>query len=70
MEDGQLDESALTQGDLHMISDAFDNSLVGLQGHRVRYPEAAPAQVLAAENSGGKGHRRKGGSKRSQGELG
>jgi putative nucleotidyltransferase with HDIG domain len=70
VEDGQLDESALTQGDLHMISDAFDNSLVGLQGHRVRYPEATPAQVPAAENSGGKGHRRKGRSKRSQGEPG
>jgi putative nucleotidyltransferase with HDIG domain len=39
VEDGQLDESALTQGDLHKISHSFDLSLLGLVGHRIRYPE-------------------------------
>ena len=39
-EDGQLDESALTQGDLHRIAEAFDKSLVGLMGRRIRYPDS------------------------------
>jgi hypothetical protein len=39
IEDGQLDESALTQGDLHKIRDSFDVSLLGLVGHRIRYPD-------------------------------
>ncbi len=38
-QDGQLDESALTQGDLHNVRDAFDTTLRGLVGHRIRYPE-------------------------------
>ena len=41
IQDGQLDESALTQGDLHKIRDSFDTSLLGLVGHRIRYPERA-----------------------------
>ncbi len=39
IEDGQLDESDLTQGDLHKIRDSFDMSLRGLVGHRIAYPE-------------------------------
>jgi len=39
IQDGQLDESALTQSDLHKIRDSFDTSLRGLVGHRIRYPE-------------------------------
>jgi cyclic-di-AMP phosphodiesterase PgpH len=39
IEDGQLDESNLTQGDLHKISESFDMSLRGLAGHRIAYPE-------------------------------
>jgi hypothetical protein len=39
IEDGQLDESELTQGDLHKIRDSFDTSLLGLVGHRIAYPE-------------------------------
>jgi putative nucleotidyltransferase with HDIG domain len=39
IEDGQLDESDLTQGDLHKISESFDMSLRGLVGHRISYPE-------------------------------
>ncbi len=38
VQDGQLDESALTQSDLHTLSESFDASLLGLLGHRVRYP--------------------------------
>jgi putative nucleotidyltransferase with HDIG domain len=38
VEDGQLDESALTHGDLHKISAAFDKSLAGVEGIRIRYP--------------------------------
>jgi membrane-associated HD superfamily phosphohydrolase len=38
-QDGQLDESALTQGDLHKVREAFDTTLRGLVGHRIRYPE-------------------------------
>ena len=39
VQDGQLDESDLTQGDLHKIRDSFDVSLRGLVGHRIRYPD-------------------------------
>jgi putative nucleotidyltransferase with HDIG domain len=42
VQDGQLDESALTQGDLHKIGDSFDTSLLGLLGHRISYPERYP----------------------------
>jgi cyclic-di-AMP phosphodiesterase PgpH len=39
IEDGQLDESELTQGDIHKVSESFDTSLRGLVGHRIAYPE-------------------------------
>jgi hypothetical protein len=39
IQDGQLDESDLTQKDLHKIEESFDQSLLGLVGHRIRYPE-------------------------------
>jgi putative nucleotidyltransferase with HDIG domain len=65
VEDGQLDESALTQGDLHRISDAFDMSLVGLLGHRIQYPGHAQE---AARSDGDRGHRY--GSKGAQGPEG
>jgi len=39
IQDGQLDESELTQSDLHRIEESFDLSLLGLVGHRIRYPE-------------------------------
>jgi len=39
MDDGQLDESALTQSDLHKVIESFDQSLLGLVGHRIRYPD-------------------------------
>jgi putative nucleotidyltransferase with HDIG domain len=39
IQDGQLDESDLTLGDLHKIQESFDTSLRGLVGHRIRYPE-------------------------------
>jgi hypothetical protein len=39
VEDGQLDESDLTQGDLHKIQESFDASLRGLVGHRISYPD-------------------------------
>lgn len=41
VQDGQLDESALTQSDLHKIIESFDQSLLGLVGHRIRYPDRA-----------------------------
>jgi putative nucleotidyltransferase with HDIG domain len=44
VQDGQLDESALTQSDLRMLSESFDTSLLGLLGHRVRYPGPKDAQ--------------------------
>ena len=40
IEDGQLDESDLTEGDLHKIRESFDMSLRGLVGHRIAYPES------------------------------
>ena len=40
VEDGQLDESDLTQGDLHKIRESFDMSLRGLVGHRIAIPNA------------------------------
>ncbi len=39
IEDGQLDESELTQADLRKIQEAFDLTLRGLLGHRISYPE-------------------------------
>ena len=39
VQDGQLDDSDLTQSDLHKISESFDQSLLGLVGHRIRYPD-------------------------------
>ena len=47
-DDGQLDESTLTQGDLHRIGEAFDTSLVGLLGRRIAYPEPAPPPAGSA----------------------
>jgi cyclic-di-AMP phosphodiesterase PgpH len=39
IQDGQLDESDLTLSDLHKIEESFDQSLLGLVGHRIPYPE-------------------------------
>ena len=39
MEDGQLDESNLTLADLHRIEDSFEQSLRGIVGERIAYPE-------------------------------
>ena len=39
IQDGQLDESDLTQSDLHKIEESFDQSLLALVGHRIRDPE-------------------------------
>ena len=44
VEDGQLDESDLTQGDLHKIRESFDMSLRGLVGHRIAYPDTNGAR--------------------------
>lgn len=62
IEDGQLDESDLTQGDLHKICESFDMSLRGLVGHRIAYPESngrsqqrrAPAADSAPREKRGK----------------
>jgi cyclic-di-AMP phosphodiesterase PgpH len=48
VQDGQLDESALTQGDLHKIRDSFDTSLLGLVGHRIKYPDAQEKDIRAS----------------------
>jgi putative nucleotidyltransferase with HDIG domain len=68
VEDGQLDESALTQGDLHRISDAFDLSLVGLLGHRIQYPGYAQEAVHQPAGHGERGRRH--GGKSSHGSEG
>jgi putative nucleotidyltransferase with HDIG domain len=39
IEDGQLDDSDLTLADLRKIREAFDVSMRGLAGHRLRYPD-------------------------------
>ena len=39
IQDGQLDESELTLGDLHKIQESFDISLRGQLGHRIKYPD-------------------------------
>jgi putative nucleotidyltransferase with HDIG domain len=38
MEDGQLDRSQLTFGDLQKIGEVFDNGLRGMMGQRIEYP--------------------------------
>jgi cyclic-di-AMP phosphodiesterase PgpH len=43
MEDGQLDRSQLTFGDLHEIGEVFDKGLRGMMGHRIEYPWQADA---------------------------
>jgi cyclic-di-AMP phosphodiesterase PgpH len=54
IEDGQLDESELTQGDLHKIQESFDASLLGMVGHRIAYPERQ--QNGTGRRSGPDGH--------------
>ncbi len=44
MEDGQLDESNLTLADLHKVQDSFEQSLRGIVGERIAYPEPAGGQ--------------------------
>ncbi|MBU2603659.1 MAG: HDIG domain-containing protein [Actinobacteria bacterium] len=39
VDDGQLDRSQLTFGDLHKIQEVFENGLRGLAGHRIEYPK-------------------------------
>ncbi len=53
VEDGQLDESDLTQGDLHKIRESFDMSLRGLVGHRIAYPERSGTQRRRGPAGGG-----------------
>lgn len=48
IEDGQLDESELTLADLHKIREAFDVTLRGMLGHRIRYPGPAEQPGAAA----------------------
>jgi putative nucleotidyltransferase with HDIG domain len=50
-DDGQLDESTVTQGDLHRIAEAFDTSLVGLLGRRIAYTESVPSLTPGAKRA-------------------
>lgn len=56
VDDGQLDDSALTHSDLHHISDAFDMSLVGLLGHRIQYPGYAEQPARSAKRRAARNH--------------
>jgi putative nucleotidyltransferase with HDIG domain len=56
VQDGQLDESALTQGDLHKIRDSFDSVLLGLVGHRIRYPGGEDSGSEREARGPGAGH--------------
>jgi cyclic-di-AMP phosphodiesterase PgpH len=51
IDDGQLDESDLTEGDLHKIRESFDMSLRGLVGHRIAYPERKVTSVRRREQT-------------------
>ena len=42
--DGQLDECPLTLKDLHTVSEAFIQTVLGFHHHRVEYPEPLPSQ--------------------------
>lgn len=53
IEDGQLDESALTLDDLRKIRESFDASLLGLVGHRIQYPEAEGKNGRSAKRGNG-----------------
>jgi hypothetical protein len=57
VEDGQLDESPLTQGDLHKIRDSFDVTLRGLVGHRIPYPQQNGQQERRAPRGPSPGRR-------------
>ncbi len=52
IEDGQLDESDLTLADLRKIREAFDVTLRGMLGHRIRYPGPAEQQPRLAPSAG------------------
>jgi hypothetical protein len=52
IEDGQLDESDLTLADLRKIREAFDVTLRGMLGHRIRYPGPAEQQPRLAASAG------------------
>ncbi|MBN1629609.1 MAG: HDIG domain-containing protein [Thermoleophilia bacterium] len=53
VEDGQLDDSALTQRDMHKIVESFDQSLLGLVGHRIRYPDRTERPVRRPADAAG-----------------
>ncbi len=57
VEDGQLDESDLTQGDLHKIRESFDMSLRGLVGHRIAYPDRNGGGEKRRGSAGGRDKR-------------
>ena len=73
VEDGQLDRSGLTLGDLHTIQEVFENALRGLAGHRIAYPkengraEGRPARVGSRGTEGSNGARGTEGSNGARG---
>jgi putative nucleotidyltransferase with HDIG domain len=48
-----------TQGDLHKIRDSFDVSLLGLVGHRIKYPDARDKSTRAPSEPGDASPRRR-----------
>ncbi|MCZ7663273.1 MAG: HDIG domain-containing protein [Thermoleophilia bacterium] len=54
VDDGQLDDSQLTLGDLNKIREVFESGLRGLAGHRIAYPkENGRGEARLASAAGG-----------------
>jgi putative nucleotidyltransferase with HDIG domain len=54
-DDGQLDQSKLTLGDLHKIREVFETQLWGLLGHRIAYPSDEKSPRRASRGGAGQG---------------
>lgn len=57
LDDGQLDESGLTLGDLEDISKHFAQSLASIYHARIDYPEAQVASITKARKARGNQHK-------------
>ncbi|HUH08479.1 MAG TPA: HDIG domain-containing protein [Egibacteraceae bacterium] len=57
VEDGQLDESALTFHELRMVERSFIETLIGVYHPRITYPKPDEAPISGALPSGGDGDR-------------
>lgn len=56
VEDGQLDRSQLTFGDLGRVREVFENSMRGFLGSRIEYPDTSRADETVLSRAAGDSH--------------